>query len=863
MSYLIYINGQEVEAPNVNFARTLQVNDIGNITNRNSNFTQSIKLERTARNKVIFEQAYNVGSQTNVPYRKATCDVIDADTGLHIVYKGWAVLIESNDKDYSITIYDGVIDFYKAIDNITLTECSIQDLNHIKSLANVILSWDNNLPYRYILADYNGNNLTPTGAVNIDFQVPSAKVSYLWGKVFEYIGFNFEGSIFEHEYFQNLWLSYPKPNSVIEPELNLITNQTSTIVTNEVQYPTSGGGVFYGSTSYISFLPNNYVTAYYTQSGGALVSGLFRFYFEPAVFTLTSNSGIITSSRIGAYKINGTTVSPDPIVFVNISNGNYLDINLNIGDKVILELYYQNINFVLTGSVTPTNASFVTGQVQTSFNYISGYNLGFDEAFIDFKVSDFVREIVTRFGLTLFKDKYSNTIKFLTASELLQSEETIDLSSKFIDKISEKYTFGSYAKRNTFKYKYNDSEQTHNNGFISIDNENLNEETTLLNSLIYSPERLQSNFLTGSNVYKIWNKEIKDDETVEYKGLDGRFYFLRAEEKFETLTIGSTILGGTETVGKYSRESYFRLPFQNIVQDFYAPIEAIFNKAKLVSCLFWFKKKDVANFDFSKLYFVEQLSSYYLVNKINNFVENKPTKVDIIEVDYMKEIDIVNPPVPSYTVTVGQPTLNICNITLPITTDYTLPADVIVNVYEGTLSVLSELMFTQMNLIPQITATLSGSSIVFDISQLPYNFFGYKFEVRILTNNPFIYFQSNLTDAIVLSGSCYVVPVYPSTLILNSAVFNGSIPNFPFANIYRYTLNFAHTGMPSGQNYTLHVDYFASLFGNPAGWNTLSYAKTQGTLDELTQVVDVEGIYTQPTKFRVKIQLVTSNEITV
>lgn len=858
MSYLIYINGQEVEAPNVNFARTLQVNDIGNITNRNSNFTQSIKLERTARNKGIFEQAYNVGSQTNVPYRKATCDVIDADTGLHIIYKGWAVLLESNDKEYSITIYDGVIDFYKSIDNLTLTECSIQDLNHIKSVANVINSWSGNLPYRYILADYNGNNLTPAGSVNIDFQVPSAKVSYLWEKVFEYVGFNFEGSIFDHEYFQNLWLSYPKPNSQEKPELNLITEQTSSIVTIETQWPTGDGGTFYGSASYVSFLPNSYTSIYYTQAGGATVNGLFRFYFDPAVFTLTGNFPTISSSRIGAYKINGLTISPDPIVFVNIANGNYLDISLNIGDRVILDLYYQDVAIVLRGSVTPAGSSFLNGQTQTSFNYISGFNLGFDEAFIDFKVSDLVSEIVKRFGLTLFKDKFSNTIKFLTASELLQSDEIIDLTDKFIDKISEKYTFGNYAKRNTFKYKYNDSEQTHNNGFISIDNENLNEEVTILNSLIYSPERLQSDFLTGSNVYKIWNKEIKDDETVEYKGLDGRFYFLRAEEKFQSLNIGSTILGVEQTVQKYYRESYFRLPFQNIIQDFYAPIESIFNKAKLVSCFFWFKKKDVANFDFSKLYFIEQLSSYYLVNKINNFVENKATKVDLIEVDYMKEIDIVNPPVPSYTITVGQPTLLGCNITLPITTDYPLPADVVVNVYEGSFN-----GFTQVNLIPQITATLSGSSIVFDVSQLPYNFYGYKFQVRILTNNPFIYIQSNLSDAIVLSGSCFIAPVYPTNLTLNSAVYNGSIPNFPFANIYRYTLNFVHTGMPSGQNYTLHVDYFASLFGNPAGWNTLSYAKTQGTLDELTQIVNVEGIYTQPTKFRIRIELVTSNEITV
>ena len=122
MSYLIYINNQLIESSGINFARTLQVNDIGNITNRNSSFTQTIKIPRTANNNRIFEQVYNNGNQSNLPYQKASCDIIDADTGKHVVYKGWAILLESTATEYSITVYDGVIDFYNKIANLTITE---------------------------------------------------------------------------------------------------------------------------------------------------------------------------------------------------------------------------------------------------------------------------------------------------------------------------------------------------------------------------------------------------------------------------------------------------------------------------------------------------------------------------------------------------------------------------------------------------------------------------------------------------------------------------------------------------------------------------------------------------------------------
>ena len=81
MSYLIYINGKQVNEKAVNFARTLQVNDIANLTTRNSNFTQSIKIPRTSVNIPIFYNAFNVGNQSNIPYVKVDCNVIDADTG--------------------------------------------------------------------------------------------------------------------------------------------------------------------------------------------------------------------------------------------------------------------------------------------------------------------------------------------------------------------------------------------------------------------------------------------------------------------------------------------------------------------------------------------------------------------------------------------------------------------------------------------------------------------------------------------------------------------------------------------------------------------------------------------------------------
>lgn len=860
MSYIVYINGQEVElSATTTFAQTKQVNDIANLTTRNSNYTSNIKIPRTAQNKRIMENAFNVGATTNVPYQKAVCNVIDSDTGQHVVYNGWFVLLESTAKEYSGTIYDGILDFYRSFENVTITQIGVSELNHEKNLTNVVGSWTADLPYRYILADYNGNNLTTLGDPNIDYQVPSAKVSYLWDKVFEYIGWTYTGEVFNHEKFRNLWISYPKPVSEETPVFENVATDNTTLVSNEVIYPYNGG-TFYGLVTNAVFFPNigAFNSTYYTQTTGAIVAGLYRFRFSPQTLTYNNGVSINTTGVISIYTQNVNTNQFSSIIDLDITNGNFLDLNLNLGDRVFI--------IALSAQSSPTSTTILTiSGGENTIDYISGFSLGFDEAFIDYKVSDFVREIIIRFGLTPFKDKYSNTVKFLTLAELLQNTNVTDWTDKFSSKLSEKYTFGNYAKRNTFAYSYNDDELKHNNGSLSISDENLKEEITILNSQIYSPERLRNAFLGGCNTYKIWEKEIKDDETVEYKDLDGRFYFLRADRVDSSITIGSEVLGDTETNAYYYRESYYRLPFSEILFDWYAPITAIFNKARLIQAEIYLKPIDIYNFDFSKLYYIGQLGSYYIVNKINNFVKGKPTKVELIEVDYFTETQVVNPPNPDYTVVIGEPTLDACEITLPVTTDFATPVAVTINVYEGTFDIFgSGIVYQQIIMAEPITGFLFGGNVTFSVEQLPFTFYGYKFQVSIPSGSSFITFNSNLSEVVNLDGSCYVEPTYPTTLTLDSAVYVGRFPNFPFADNFRYTIEYSHTGMPSGEPYILYIEFNASLFGNPTSWgNYLVFNKTEGEAGELNMTFDIQGIYTQPTAIRLRIQAVTSNEIDV
>ena len=43
---------------------------------------------------------------------------------------------------------------------------------------------------------------------------------------------------------------------------------------------------------------------------------------------------------------------------------------------------------------------------------------------------------------------------------------------------------------------------------------------------------------------------------------------------------------------------------------------------------------DVCNFDFKKLYYIRQLSNYFIVNKIINYIPGKPVKCELVRVLY-------------------------------------------------------------------------------------------------------------------------------------------------------------------------------------------------------------------------------------
>ena len=641
MSRLI-INGIEIElSPSKQLARNLQVNDISTLNNRQTNFTATFSIPRTAKNVKAFSMLGIVGTNSNIPYQRNECYYY-SESGECLVYKGWAV-INTTDKDFRCNIYDGNIDLYKAIENATLNQLPLTEINHVKTLSNVIDSFNGLTTYKYILADYNGKSTYDTDKINIDYLVPSVPVSYLWNKIFDFYGFTYSGSVFNTFAFENLYMTFPKGVGSTIPDVEKF-NSTDVLMPRD--------SLFNSRSRYFNF---------------------DTFTIEPELSIFADRhitfleSGLYRLEITGDLKVNTNVSFISDVIKINLAYNQQANVNSqSISAYQSLDGFLTNqtetinINTLLNVDALNTLCLFirtntfevdsVVNSLTVKISKVESQSIDFSGAFIDFKTKDFLNEVLTRFGLTPFKDKYSNNYKFLTLNELLQTNDVVDWSAsknKFISKTNERYAYGSYAQKNDLNYKYNDAEGDYYNGSLLIENVNLPDNKVVINSRIYAPEKNKTFELPKeTNVYKLWDKEVKDDGTVTYKSLDKRFYFMRADNYIfpSSVTIGSETLIDETTIGQAPFESFFKLPFSDIVQDYYTPIFQILNKAVLVDAEIYLTEKDIVDIDFSKLYWIEELNSYFILNKINNFQGKGSTKCELIKVDYVNtETRVLSP----------------------------------------------------------------------------------------------------------------------------------------------------------------------------------------------------------------------------
>lgn len=615
---ILKLDGQIVDILPNEVAQTLQVNDLAEVKDRQANFTNRFKLPFTPLNREVMEYLGIAGNQSTKPYTRIPAQLISE--GIELISEGYATISETSDA-YEVIIYDGVISLYEALKGKKLNEINFTDLNHTLDEDTWLDSFDNTTGYIYGLGDFGAR--TTAYPLEVVYQAASIFTHTLWERIFSQNGLTYSGDVFTSTSFLE---------EVVSPGEGYDSNYGIPGRTNlgfgpglfsDVKTPAS-------PQSYFADFPFSYFN-HNTANTDSPTANSFRVLYTGwlyldfdyrlnevvgyAQIRLMQNGVVIrTFEQTGQYGEN--------IDFV---------VKVQSGDVFKFQVRYD------TTSDSPYRAEFssrinLTIYEPTAVNFPQ---IDLANNLPDLNQSDFVKDVMQRYGLMVRKIRNRNHFEFIRIQDLLTNTSSAeDWSDKLVRLDAEQYEFGSYAQSNVMEYKYaGEDAQGEYNGEMPLSNALLPEEKVMFSSIFTIRE--ESFFINDIPVYSmpIWEeKENNGTSVIAPKSTGVSTFKIRRENLSITYKMFDIDTNRTFT-GSIPFLSYENVGMQFYIDNFYPAFTKMLERPKKRIDYFYLTNIDIYNLDFFKLKYIKQLGQYYYLNKVNNFRSGKVTKCELIQVN--------------------------------------------------------------------------------------------------------------------------------------------------------------------------------------------------------------------------------------
>lgn len=639
----LIINGISVQLPEkTSIKYTRQISDIFDISQVACSFTSSFSFDKTPDNTKAMQFLGIVGDGSLVPYIKNTASL--KSNGFNLIPNGWFTPTETSDK-YQGNIIDGMIDFFKAIENKTLgIDLDLSNFEHQKTLSTVVNSYSNQY-YKYLIADYGGKIFFDEG-INIDYLTPSFSVRKLWDLIFSTFGFQCDYTYLS-SYIDSLFITYPK-------------DVTGTVTEDLIA--TLEKGSF--STIYSDIAPGGFIqpglnTSFYTWDSNTIIEGVlidnrkyiigetnsYSFNFEGAMYATYKSpdtydiyidcSVIVLKNGADTAAYLGSTYNQGD--FVGDVRSTSIRLNCNQGDVIEILAYVPRVKRRITDSRLYNFYSFNLDHFLFKIYKTSLGTTTLQNELKDFQIKDFIKEILWRTGLTPVYSSFSNIVSFTPLSKRIDFTQAQDMSSFYKERTREIYQ-NDYAQKNIFKLKTDLPEDNTGDGYLYVNNSNLSDSKVIVQSRIYPPNKNIVTQFDGfkTDQYKIWDTETKlnedDSISVTYKGLNGKFYFVRWAGLVGSYKFTSEKLTGSLTISLVNYALSSNTLFDEAVYNNYKEYQKIFNNFRVHTISLALTLSDFIGFDFLRPVFFKQEAAYYICNSLT-YEEGKISSGDFIKIN--------------------------------------------------------------------------------------------------------------------------------------------------------------------------------------------------------------------------------------
>lgn len=615
----------------------LSINTIGDISRRNSSYSNTIKIPKTIKNQRIFKFLGVMGNISNVPYTIKNCKYL-RDTTL-IIKDGYLRVLETTKDEYVVVIFDGIIDLNDTLDGLELNALAFDDVNHYFTQENFENSFSNTSGYIYGIMDY-GNPFD--GFVQIANQAPSIYAHTLWDKIFTGANITYSGSFFSTNTDWKNYVVTPKLGfttfaSIISTSFHGTFTTPDTPDYTEIYEDRNDQGEWSYNEAIIH--PNGNIIGqpeYTKNTLGVSFTANFTGLAE-LVVNLEYRNRFTDSLTYKILSTEGGTIHTEILdAYTDAENTDDKTRQITIQRQVVTG---ETFFFAIAGDARKVPALNNTWAFQVDYHSAltlrkivstgDSYFVDFKDIIGDTKQTDFVKDMMQRYGL-VFRRTGTNAYEFKQISELLTDRENaVDYTDKLIGINSEKYDSG-YSQRNLLKHSYPSTTSFYNyDGILEVNDKNLDIETTIITSQFEIPE--QTDDFMGREIFQsnIWNPDKKNSQNIAYENKDSKIKYMNVNNGSTSFDFKYFTGAEYTLTGPVPTLSLENVSYQYFVDNYYEEFGWLLDNYREVEVEMNLTNIDITKIDFFKLVFLQQTGRYYYIDSVRTGESTTMTLIEI------------------------------------------------------------------------------------------------------------------------------------------------------------------------------------------------------------------------------------------
>lgn len=597
-------------------------------------YTNQLTCPLTQNNIDIFGVPQIVSSQTQAPYTKLPCKIVE--NGLEIIPNGQCQIMRTTKRAIMVNVYQEVLTFWDAIDNKLLSDITGDGINN---------AWGTNDVENYRTAtsgvvapvmNYGAFNITGM-VLNADSYLPSVYLFSIIDKIFSDAGYTKAGAIFsDAEYLAEI-IAFSRDKFEYAPSFS----------TDRSAQAKAAGGQVLVPASVFSYLPVQFATLVQADKFGfwnlldtfkvvendpTAAGKQFLILDVFVTLDITVAGGTID---LGFATNGGTSVFPR---LTNIGTGVYT-FSTDVGgapDDIIIT-NGDAITVYVTKNTTAPSVTINSGKVyfvpRLMPNTGANSYVYFNKLLPDMTQKEFLQDFAITYGQVFDESRgvitckgFDDIIKDRTNSRNMTGKR--DTSDK---ENSQMEFVPPYAQVNKFKYSNIDSfvVATFGEGSIDIANKNLAKEKTLYDSPFNNTD---TQLLGGILMANVPIYAAPPGTRLNFPSTPGlRKLLIRNKYSYEPgVKYGTAGLKTTYFVAYFDDPAQSNsMRWQTRIEKRYPQFRAILQKAKIITEEYILTDQDVVYF--SPLYPWFDTDSYYIVNTIKDYAPGQKTKVILLK----------------------------------------------------------------------------------------------------------------------------------------------------------------------------------------------------------------------------------------